>query len=66
MKLTVTIDKVYGNEIIRPMDETAKGFCRLLKQKTLTRGNIADIQRLGYSVVTNVHGVNVTGLFDKE
>lgn len=41
---------VYGVDKIYPVNESAKTFCLLLKQKTLTDLDVCQIQKLGYNV----------------
>jgi len=50
MIIQVSIQTVFGKEKIYPLCEKAKGFARLVKQKTLTREDIQKIKLLGYSV----------------
>ena len=51
MQITVTIKNVYGNELIYPACDTARGFTDLLATKTLTRRHIEGIKALGYAVI---------------
>lgn len=59
MNITVQIKNVYGNEMIYPACETSREFTRLTGNKTLSRGNLEIIKRLGYVV-----GVAQTSLED--
>lgn len=49
--LFVSVSKPYGVETIRPECELSRGFAELLKQKTLTAGDVELIKRLGFEVV---------------
>lgn len=40
----------YGMNVGEPINETARLFCILLKQKILTRDNLLAIQKLGYEI----------------
>lgn len=48
--LIVDIRNVYGNELVYPINETAKRFCQLTKSKTLNRSTIDIIKSMGYSI----------------
>lgn len=50
--LRVRVAGRYGVETIYPECETSRLFCKLLKQKTLTRENVERIKALGYVVET--------------
>jgi hypothetical protein len=58
MEIIVKITQNYGTEAIYPVCEAAQTFARLAGTKTLTRGTIALIKRLGYTV--NVQQDQVT------
>lgn len=47
--LQVRCDNVYGKELIRPVCTDSELFCRLLKQKSFTQGDINQIKALGYT-----------------
>lgn len=51
MQITVTIKSVYGNQMIYPACDTARGFTDLLNTKTLTMRHIEGIKALGYAVI---------------
>jgi len=40
----------YGRELLRPDNETARSFCRLLRQQTLTRADLERIKELGFRI----------------
>lgn len=42
----------YVNKLFQPECETARLFCELLGQKTLTAGNLEVIKKLGYEIKT--------------
>lgn len=46
----VEVVNPYGRELIRPKNETARIFCALLEQTTLTRSDIEKIKALGFRV----------------
>ena len=48
--LVVDIRNVYGNELVYPINETAKSFCQLTKSKTLNSSTIDIIKSMGYSI----------------
>ena len=50
MNITVTIKNVYGNELIYPACEASRDFARLAGKKTLSRGDLEIIKRLGFLV----------------
>lgn len=49
-RIEVDIVNQYGRDVIRPVCDTAKTFCRMLNQKTLTGRDIQHIKELGYGV----------------
>jgi histone H3/H4 len=50
MQISVEIKQVYGKEVIYPICDRAKAFARLVKQKTLTREDIACIREIGFII----------------
>lgn len=48
--IVVKLKTNYGSQIIYPICEKAKIFCRLLGQQTLTPLNIKFIKELGYAI----------------
>jgi hypothetical protein len=50
MKITVCIRNVYGNELIYPVCEQARLFCRLSGRKTFSPADIETIEKLGFVV----------------
>lgn len=48
--MQVTIKNVYGEDKVYPACELSHGFCRLLKQKTLTLSDIETIKSMGFTV----------------
>jgi hypothetical protein len=50
MELTVKIKSVYGNDLIYPVNETARKFMDLLGKKTFSRVDLAIIGNLGYTI----------------
>jgi hypothetical protein len=50
MELTVKVKSVYGNDLIYPINETAKKFMDLLGKKTFSRVDLAIIANLGYKI----------------
>jgi hypothetical protein len=47
-KLTVSLDKVYGKEVVRPLSDNAKLLCQLAGTKTFTQQAINIAKNLGY------------------
>lgn len=55
----IEVEKInkYGNDLIYPVCDTAKKFCKLLgKQKTLTMANVEAIKDIGFGVRCCVRG----------
>ena len=50
MIIYVCVESVYGRDTIRPDCEVSKSFCKLLKQKTLTKEDVETIKELGYVI----------------
>jgi hypothetical protein len=50
MKIIVEVKDVYGSQTIYPVDVLAKGFVKLLGQKTLTSRDIDTIKEMGFTV----------------
>ena len=46
----VSIKEVYGNELVYPVNMTAKQLCSLTGKKTLAMHDLATILELGYTV----------------
>lgn len=50
MQIIVNVKTVYGEDKIYPACGKAQVFAQMLRQKTLTWGNIKHIRALGYEV----------------
>ncbi len=50
--LKVSLIEYYGRETIKPECDLSRLFCKLLKQRTLTRENVETIKLLGYTFET--------------
>jgi len=50
MELTVKVKQVYGNDMIYPVNDTAKKFSNLIGKKTFSRVDLAIISNLGYKI----------------
>lgn len=50
LEIVVLVRHVWGKDNIYPVNETAKGFCRLIGQKTFTKENLTVIKGLGYNI----------------
>jgi hypothetical protein len=48
MIIRVSLDKVYGNEVIRPITKEAHLLCQLAGTKTFTQAMINTCKQLGY------------------
>lgn len=46
----IQVCKVYGNDLIYPIDENAKRFATIAGKKTLSRSDVINIQLLGFKV----------------
>lgn len=46
--IKVSIESIYGREVIRPLCDTGEMFCRMLGQKTLTRSDIEVLKEIGF------------------
>lgn len=55
MKLQVALDKVYGNEVIRPLCKQSRLLCQLAGKKTFTQESINICKELGYEF--ELHGI---------
>ena len=64
--LIVDIRNVYGNELVYPINETAKRFCQLTKSKTLNRSTIDIIKSMGYSIKVQEWALGTSGKAWKE
>lgn len=51
-EILVTYVEWYGKETFKPQCEISRAFCKLLKQKTLTKEDIETIKELGYKIKT--------------
>ena len=49
MNIRVSLDKVYGNEVIRPITREAHLLCQLAGTKTFTQAMINTCKELGYT-----------------
>ncbi len=47
-KLTVSLDKAYGKELVRPLSQNAQLLCELAGSKTFTQQAINTLKKLGY------------------
>ena len=47
--LRVSLDKVYGNEVVRPVTTEAHLLCQLAGTKTFTQTMINTCKKLGYT-----------------
>jgi len=47
--LKVKVKNVYGAARIYPVDETGKGFAKLLGQKVFTIQNVNDLKAMGFT-----------------
>jgi ribosomal protein S15P/S13E len=50
MNITVEISHQYGQQVVKPVCETAQIFCQIAGTKTLTPHLIKQIKSLGYTV----------------
>jgi hypothetical protein len=50
MKLLLQLKNVYGVERIYPVCEVSKIFCKMAKQLTISKENLAMIKELGYEI----------------
>lgn len=50
LNITVKFKDVYGNRLIYPICDKAKGFADLTNTKTLTQRSIDLIKKLGYEI----------------
>ena len=58
-RIEVDIANQYGRDVIRPVCDKAKTFCRMLNQKTLTERDITHIKELGYNVFVSYQNQGV-------
>lgn len=50
MTIQVTIKNVYGNDLVYPVDATAKKLCDLTGRKTFTQEHLEIIRALGFKI----------------
>ncbi len=50
-QVKIVIQSAYGREFIRPANETAEAFARIASAKSLTRGVLFQIAKLGYEII---------------
>ena len=50
MEITIEIKYVYGKTLFYPVCETARGFSRLTGKVTLSKDDLAEIEKLGYNI----------------
>jgi len=50
MKIQVEVKSNYGSQAVYPICETAKMFCMIARQRTLTPDTIKGIKSLGYAI----------------
>ena len=49
MKLTVEVKNVYGNDLVYPVCDYAKGLCRITGQRTFSNWHIEELKGLGFT-----------------
>ena len=50
MKILITVKEKYGNELLYPLNDTAKLICTLLGTKTIAKDKVKPLEDLGYRV----------------
>jgi len=50
MKILITVKEKYGNELLYPLNNTAKLICKLLGTKTIAKDKVKPLEDLGYRV----------------
>ena len=50
MKILITVKEKYGNELLYPLNDTAKLICKLLGTKTIAKEKVKPLEDLGYRV----------------
>ena len=50
MKILITVKEKYGNELLYPLNDTAKLICKLLGTKTIAKDKVKSLEDLGYKV----------------
>ena len=50
MKILITVKEKYGNELLYPLNDTAKLICKLLGTKTIAKDKVKPLEDLGYRV----------------
>lgn len=58
-KITVRVDRVYGNPTVYPVCERAKLLAELAGTKTMTHGTLCLAERLGFEIVLAEGSANV-------
>lgn len=49
-QIVIEVRDVYGNQLVYPVCDTAKRFCRLTGRKTFTHADLIEIEGLGYLI----------------
>ena len=50
MQVLITVKERYGNELLYPLNDTAKLICKLLGTKTIAKEKVKPLEDLGYRV----------------
>ena len=50
MQVLITVKERYGNELLYPLNNTAKLICKLLGTKTIAKDKVKPLEDLGYRV----------------
>jgi len=50
MQVLITVKERYGNELLYPLNNTAKLICKLLGTKTIAQDKVKSLEDLGYRV----------------
>ena len=59
--MTVIVEQknVYGNIKFYPVNDLAKRFAELIRQKTFDVQNLADIKRMGMTIIINQKTISI-------
>jgi hypothetical protein len=55
MKILITVKEKYGNELLYPLNDTAKLICVLLGTKTIPKDKIKTLEDLGYRITMSYY-----------
>ena len=55
MQVLITVKEKYGNELLYPLNNTAKLICTLLGTKTIAKDKVKPLEDLGYRITMSYY-----------